>query len=182
MLLLKQLVLYLKTSAVSKMDTAYLLLGSNMGNRLANIKNAIQKISQVCGDIVQLSSIYDTAAWGYTEQGNFLNQVVVLDSNMHPTQLMLHLLEIEKEIGRVRDIKYGPRLIDIDILLFDNEIINNSILTLPHPELQKRKFALMPLVEVASELIHPIIKQTITELLLSCTDTCYVQKFSEPSK
>ena len=164
------------------MDIAYLLLGSNMGDRLANINNAIQKIQSICGEVIQLSAVYDTAPWGYTEQDSFLNQVVVLDSNMHPTQLMLHLLEIEKEIGRVRDIKYGPRLIDIDILLFDDEIINNSILTLPHPEMQNRKFALMPLVEVANELMHPILKQTVTELLLNCTDTCHVQKFSETSR
>lgn len=164
------------------MDTAYLLLGSNMGDRMANINSAIQKIGLICGDIVQTSSVYETAAWGFTDQDSFLNQVVVLDSLMHPTQLMLHLLEIEKQVGRKREFKYGPRTIDIDILIFDSEIINNSILTIPHPELTNRRFALIPLAEVAGEIIHPVFNQNITQLLLDCTDNGHVQKFSETSR
>jgi len=161
------------------MGKAYLLLGSNMGNRLENLKKAINKIKTICGDIIMLSSIYETAAWGYKEQESFLNQVIVLDSLIHPTPLMLHLLEIEKEIGRVRDVKYGPRLIDIDILLFENEVINNTILMLPHPELPNRRFALIPLKEVANDLIHPVFNLTINQLLENCSDEGHVQKFSE---
>jgi len=161
------------------MGKAYLLLGSNMGNRLENLKKAINNIKTICGDIIMLSSIYETAAWGYKEQESFLNQVIVLDSLIHPTPLMLHLLEIEKEIGRVRDVKYGPRLIDIDILLFENEVINNTILMLPHPELPNRRFALIPLKEVANDLIHPVFNLTINQLLENCSDEGHVQKFSE---
>ena len=164
------------------MDIAYLLLGSNMGDRMSNINSAIQKIGLICGEIIQISALYETAAWGYTDQDSFLNQVVVLNSSMHPTQLMLHLLEIEKEIGRKRDFKYGPRTIDIDILMYDKEIINNSILTIPHPELTNRRFALIPLEEVAGEIIHPILNQNITQLLKDCTDNGHVQKFSETSR
>lgn len=164
------------------MDIAYLLLGSNMGDRMGNISNAIQKIGLICGEIIQISALYETAAWGYTDQDSFLNQVVVLNSSMHPTQLMLHLLEIEKEIGRKRDFKYGPRTIDIDILMYDKEIINNSILTIPHPELTNRRFALIPLEEVAGEIIHPVLNQNITQLLIDCTDIGHVQKFSDTSR
>ena len=161
------------------MSKAFLLLGSNIGDRMAHLKEAIQKTGEVCGKIVQTSSVYETAPWGFLNQGAFLNQVVVLETNYTPKTLIQQLLAIETEIGRIREFKLGPRIIDIDILLFDSEIINDSILTVPHPELSKRRFALIPLAEVAKDMCHPILKKSIKLILSECKDEGHVQKFSE---
>jgi len=161
------------------MSKAFLLLGSNMGDRMAHLKKAIQKTEEVCGKIVQTSSVYETAPWGFLNQGAFLNQVIEIETQIPPTLLMQLLLEIEVEIGRIREFKLGPRIIDIDILLIDDEIINNSILTVPHPELPKRRFALMPLIEIAKDIFHPELKKSIQQILSECTDEGHVQKFSE---
>ena len=149
-----------------------------MGNRMANINAAIQKIKKNCGDIIQASSIYETAPWGYLEQENFLNQVVEILTDIEPEELMEQLLVIETEIGRIRKFKLGPRVIDIDILLFGNEIINEKTLILPHPELTRRRFALIPLAEVAGSIMHPVLIKSITDILADCTDEGDVQKFS----
>ena len=150
-----------------------------MGDRMAHLKKAIQKTEEVCGKIVQTSSVYETAPWGFLNQGAFLNQVIEIETQIPPTLLMQLLLEIEVEIGRIREFKLGPRIIDIDILLIDDEIINNSILTVPHPELPKRRFALMPLIEIAKDIFHPELKKSIQQILSECTDEGHVQKFSE---
>ena len=163
------------------MNTAYLLLGSNLGNRLANIHLAIHKIKDKCGKVLHTSSIYETAPWGYMEQDNFLNQVIVLQTSLEATELMEQLLAIEIELGRIRSIKLGPRIIDIDILLIDNKVVNNATLTLPHPEIANRRFALIPLAEVDGKIVHPLLDKTITMLLEECTDSGDVQKFSEAS-
>ncbi len=158
---------------------AFLLLGSNLGDRISNLQKAIIKIEEVCGKIVQTSFVYETTPWGFLNQAPFLNQVVVLET-IHTPNLLIHcLLDIEIEIGRIREFKLGPRIIDIDILLFDNEIINNSILTVPHPELPNRRFALIPLAEVGEDLIHPLLNKTIKQILSECIDEGHVQKFSE---
>jgi len=161
------------------MSKAFLLLGSNMGDRMAHLKKAIQKTEEVCGKIVQTSSVYETAPWGFLNQGAFLNQVAVIETNYTPIKLIQLLLEIETEIGRVREFKLGPRIIDIDILLIDDEIINDSLLTVPHPEMHKRRFALIPLAELAEGINHPVFKKTIQQILSECTDKGHVQKFSE---
>lgn len=160
------------------MKKAYLLLGSNIGNRLANINAAILKIKEICGEIILTSSIYETAPWGYLEQDNFLNQAVVLFTDTDPSELMEQLLEIETEIGRIREFKSGPRIIDIDILLLENEIINEKNIILPHPELSRRRFALIPLAEVAGNVIHPVLHKSIIDILADCSDKGHVQKFS----
>ena len=144
---------------------------------MANINKSIQKIEKVCGKIVRTSSVYETAPWGFLDQGSFLNQVIVLKTQIPSVQLMQQLLVIEQEIGRIRAFKLGPRIIDLDILLIDHEIINNSILTVPHPELHKRRFALIPLAEVAEEIYHPIFDKSIGQLMSECTDKGHVQKF-----
>lgn len=161
--------------------TAYLLIGGNIGDRLANLKKAVRYIEQECGQIVLMSSIYQTAAWGLTDQPDFLNQVIVLSTPLQPNILMNTLLSIEEKMGRIRTVKLGPRTIDLDILLIDEMIISTDLLTIPHSALPKRKFALIPLEEVAPNFIHPIEKKTISQLLADCKDELVVQKFSANS-
>jgi len=163
------------------MHTAYLLIGGNLGNRSENLDQAIELIKKTCGSIVSKSSIYETAAWGLTEQPDFLNQVLVLQTKLEPENLMKQLLLIEEAMGRIRSIKMGPRTIDLDILLMEGIIVTTELLTLPHPALPKRRFALLPLSEVAPELIHPVEKKAIFHLLKDCTDTLDVQKITVPT-
>ncbi|MEI9946012.1 MAG: 2-amino-4-hydroxy-6-hydroxymethyldihydropteridine diphosphokinase [Chitinophagaceae bacterium] len=126
--------------------------------------------------IIKASSLYETAAWGKEDQPSFLNQALEIETALATQQLLKQLLKIEKKIGRVRKEKNGPRVIDIDILLFNNDIINENDLKVPHPELQNRRFALTPLAEIASNIIHPAFKKSILELLKLCPDTLEVKR------
>ena len=151
------------------MNTAYLLLGSNLGDRLSYIYQAKRLITSECGNITIESGIYETAAWGITEQPSFYNQVVVLQTELAPSLLMQTLLTIEEKIGRKRIIKYGPRIIDIDILLADSLIINTPLLITPHPFLQKRRFALLPLalgLGTGAEMLQPLAIALIFGLVI----------------
>ena len=163
------------------MHTAYLLIGGNMGNRFNNLQQAIELISAKCGTVTNQSSIYETAAWGLTDQPDFLNQVLILQTKLEPDNLMRQLLLIEEKMGRKRTIKMGPRIIDLDILLIDDIIMDSELLVLPHPALPKRKFALLPLAEVAPELFHPVEKKPVSQLLKDCTDNLDVQKITVPA-
>lgn len=160
------------------MNKAFLLTGGNLGDRQQNLSTARTCITEQCGKIITASSIYETAAWGNSDQPAFLNQALEISTLFNARQLIRRLLKIEKQMGRVRKEKYGPRLIDIDILLFNNEIHNYHFLKLPHPEMQKRRFALLPLAEIAPDEIHPVINKTITELLNDCKDELEVKKYS----
>jgi 2-amino-4-hydroxy-6-hydroxymethyldihydropteridine diphosphokinase len=160
------------------MHTAYLLIGGNLGDRSNNLQHAIEQIEQNCGDIISISSIYETAAWGVTDQPAFLNQVIVLDTELSPGELMKSLLKIENEMGRIRIEKMGPRTIDIDILLIDDLQMQTDDLVIPHPSLHLRKFALIPLAEVAAAKVHPSKNKTIAELLTDCPDSLAVKKIS----
>ena len=163
------------------MNTAYLLIGGNLGNRSAYLQQARELIEQSCGNIVHSSAIYETAAWGLTDQPSFYNQALALETTLAPEILMQQLLDIEAEMGRVRSVKLGPRIIDLDILLIDSLVISSGLLTLPHPALPHRRFALLPLCEIAPSLIHPVILKTVTALLEVCTDALDVQKKSLPA-
>ena len=160
------------------MNKAFLLTGGNMGEREVNLLAAIEHINQHCGLITNSSSLYETAAWGNTEQPAFLNQALEIETELTARQLMRRILKVEKLMGRVRKEKYGPRLIDIDILLYADEIHNYKLLKLPHPEMQNRKFALLPLAEIAPHIIQPVLQKTITELLAVCKDELEVKKYS----
>jgi 2-amino-4-hydroxy-6-hydroxymethyldihydropteridine diphosphokinase len=155
---------------------AYLLTGGNIGNRVHHLTKAKKLIEKYCGNIIASSAYYETAAWGVTNQPNFYNQVLALNTQLLPIELMKTLLQIESMMGRVRNIKMGPRIIDIDILIIENFICNDPILQLPHPALIERRFALTPLAEVAPNLIHPVEKKNILQLLHDCTDNLNVQK------
>lgn len=158
------------------MNTGYLLIGGNLGNRKENLMHSCILIEQECGIITQKSSVYETAAWGYTDQPAFYNQVIVLQTKLSATELLSCLLDIEKKCGRIRKEKMGPRTVDIDILLFNNEIIHEETLTVPHPALAQRRFALVPLNEVAPDYIHPVLKKTISAMLKDCHDELFVHK------
>ena len=158
------------------MNKAYLLTGGNMGNREKNLARAKKLISEQAGKVTRASSLYETAAWGKTDQPSFYNQALELETTLPPKDLLKLLLEIEKKLGRQRDEKYGPRTIDIDILLYGDQIFNDPQLRIPHPELQNRRFALTPLAEIGPGLVHPVFKKSITELHAICTDTLEVTR------
>jgi len=158
------------------MGTAYLLTGSNLGDRASSLQKANALIVQSCGKIISYSSLYETAPWGLLEQPAFLNQAIAVETSLEPEELMQALLEIEAAMGRIRDARYGPRIIDLDILLYDQVIMEQPILRLPHPALPQRRFALTPLAEIAPALIHPVLQKNIQELLAECTDDSDVQK------
>ena len=158
------------------MNKSFLLTGGNVGNRLENLQQAVELLAKYCGRILQRSSVYETEAWGKTDQPNFLNQVLEIETEMKPESLMDEILKIEQLMGRIRNEKYGPRIIDIDILFFNKEIITRPGLVIPHPELQNRRFVLIPLAELAPQFEHPVLKKSISELLKDCPDKLNVNK------
>lgn len=163
-------------AASKPIKTAYLLLGSNMLEKEHNINTARQFINDEAGKIQKVSALYETAAWGKEDQPAFLNQAIEIETSLSPKELLNTLLLIEKKLGRIRQEKYGPRIIDIDILLYENNIINEPYLTIPHPELQNRRFALAPLADIADETIHPVFQKNIKNLLTECPDELEVRK------
>lgn len=158
------------------MNKVYLLIGGNMGDRMANLDNALNLMESNLGKITLLSSKYETAAWGFTEQPHFLNQAVLLQTDLLANDLMLAILNIEKSMGRERSIPLGPRIIDIDIIYFNEEIIDNITVTIPHPKMTARRFVLLPLVEIAPDYIHPILLKSNSVLLKECGDSLAVNK------
>lgn len=158
------------------MNTAYLLIGGNLGDRAAYLQEAIKRIEALCGSITTSSSIYETAAWGNTNQPAFYNQALKLVTPLSPEALLEQLLAIELEMGRVRSQKYGPRTIDLDILMIDDKVLDTPNLTIPHPQLHNRRFALLPIVQIAPSLHHPVLDKTVSQLLVNCPDTLDVQK------
>ena len=160
------------------MNNVVLLLGTNVGDRPGNLKKALQEINIMLGQTIQQSSVYETAPWGNTEQEIFLNRVVIIQSEINAEEMMDRILRIENEMGRVRTMKWEPRIMDIDILFFNNEIILTKNLIVPHPNLHERKFTLMPLAELMPDFVHPVLKKTIAEILLDLDDNLEVTKTS----
>ena len=152
------------------MSLVYLQLGSNLGDRLSILNTAVSKISTQVGDLLLLSKIYQSSPWGVEGQGDFLNQVILIESRYSAKLILEIILNIEKELGRVRIEKWGERVIDIDILFYNDEIIEASDLCVPHKYISKRKFVLLPLNEIAPNFIHPKYDKTITQLLEECLD------------
>jgi len=155
-----------------------ILLGSNLGDRLANLKQAIASIASF-SSILQHSNIYQTAAWGNTDQADFLNQAIEIQTHQTAENLMQALLAIESQMGRVRLQKWEPRIIDLDIIFYESAIHNSDFIQIPHPEMQKRAFVLKPLLDIIPHFEHPILNQTITQLWEKCPDQLEVSLFVE---
>ncbi len=154
--------------------TTYLGLGSNLGDRLANLLTALEALHPMA-----TSSIYETDPWGYTEQDPFLNLVTQIETELSPQALLQHLKHIEQEVGRRATFRYGPREIDIDVLLYDDLLLDEDGLTIPHPRLHERAFMLRPLADLAPDLIVPPGNQSVTELL-AALDQSGIRPFRIP--
>ena len=152
------------------MNEVYLQLGSNIENRLDNLDQSIKIITERIGNVLEKSSVYESTPWGVENQRNFLNQVIFVKSNFDPYTILDLVLQIEKDMGRIRIEKWGERIIDIDILFIDDLIIESENLCIPHEFIAKRKFVLQPMCEIASAFIHPKLNKTISQLLEECID------------
>lgn len=158
------------------MNSAILLLGTNLGDRLENLNKACILLEEKVGTIQKRSGIYETEPWGYRDNQWFYNCALILQTHLVPEKLIKKTLEIEMIMGRERKQTngYENRILDIDILSFDSEIIKTTELELPHPRLHLRKFALMPLAEIAPDYIHPTTMKSVNEMLTECIDNCIV--------
>lgn len=146
------------------MATVYLGLGTNLGNKEANLRTAIYKLQERIGKQVSLSSFYETAPWGFESDHSFLNAAIGLETSLSPIEILYITQEIEKELGRTKKSvngSYSDRLIDIDILLYDTLVLQTPELTIPHPLMTERDFVMKPLIEIAGNVIHPILKKRI---------------------
>jgi len=153
------------------MSLIYLLLGTNLGNKEENLKHSKEKLIDKGLKILKESSVYETEPWGFEHPESFYNQVIILETFLSPIDLMDLLLEIEIELGRIRiQGTYEARIIDLDILLFDDLVIHSDMLIIPHPKLHLRRFALEPLCEIAPMFSHPYFCKTLKQLLYECPD------------
>ena len=158
------------------MMNVYLLLGGNLGDRQAYLKDAISHIETEVAPVVKASAIYETQSWGKTDSPDYLNQVILIQTELSAQTLLQKLLNIEWVIGRTREEKWGPRIIDIDILFYGDEVIDETDLQVPHPHLHTRRFTLEPLAELAPTLIHPVLFKNILQLKNELTDSLIVKK------
>ncbi len=141
-----------------------LLLGSNIGHREEYLENAVKALTLAFGEPQAISDLYETEPWGYTDQNAFINQAVVYDTSQEPMVLLETVLRIEQEIGRKREIKWGPRVIDIDVIFYGNLVYKSDVLEIPHPYMQDRLFVLDPLTQIVPEFEHPVLEKSILEL------------------
>jgi 2-amino-4-hydroxy-6-hydroxymethyldihydropteridine diphosphokinase len=155
----------------------YLLLGSNLDDREKNLLLAIKKINEQTGTVLSVSSLYKTQPWGISDQPEFLNQVIEIESDHSPRQMLQKLQSIETEIGRKTTVRWGSRVIDIDILFFGDDIVSEKDLIIPHPEISGRRFTLLPLSEIAPGYLHPLLLKTCEQLLDECTDPLRVELY-----
>lgn len=159
-----------------QMNKAILLLGTNVGERKKNLSDARHLLSSEIGPVDACSSLYETQAWGNTEQEAFLNQVLVVRTEHSAREVMERILAIERKLGRERTAKWAPRVIDIDILFYENEILDEPGLQIPHPFLHQRRFTLVPLAELIPHYIHPVLQKSIGQLLRETEDILEVVK------
>lgn len=154
----------------------YLALGSNLDDRLANLKQAITALSPQM-EVKAKSRVYETPPWGYTEQPMFLNQVIKANTYLEFEPLLRHIKRLEIALGRKQSFKNGPRLIDIDILFYDDLVLNTPSLVIPHPHMHERGFVLRPLMDIAPDLVHPVHKKSVREMIVSC-DVSGIREFA----
>nr|WP_294949219.1 2-amino-4-hydroxy-6-hydroxymethyldihydropteridine diphosphokinase [uncultured Mucilaginibacter sp.] len=158
------------------MITVFLLLGTNLGNRQLFLQQAIAHIAEEVAPIINASSVYETQSWGKTDEPDYLNQVIMLQTNLPAKDILQKILGIELQMGRKREVKWGSRIIDIDILFYGDEVINEPDLIVPHPQLHNRRFTLEPLVEIAPEFVHPVLNKNILALKNELKDSLIVKK------
>jgi 2-amino-4-hydroxy-6-hydroxymethyldihydropteridine diphosphokinase len=158
------------------MKIAYLGLGSNLGDRKKYLDAATEMIGEQVGEILLCSGVYETAAWGVDDQPNYYNQVIKIQTNLYPLELLKQILSVETALGRERIIKWGPRTIDIDFLFYEDYYFSTPELTLPHPWISSRNFVLAPLTEISPDLVHPVFKKKIHELFQQCTDQAEIRR------
>lgn len=152
-------------------------LGSNLGDRKENLLRATSEIAEAIGKIIRISPFFETEPWGFQAKEQFLNMALIAETELVPEDILETIKSIETGMGRLsHGRKYESRTIDIDILLYDSTIIKRKDLIVPHPHMHDRKFVLAPLSEIAGEMIHPVFKKSISELLASCSDTCSIRR------
>ncbi|WP_212003146.1 2-amino-4-hydroxy-6-hydroxymethyldihydropteridine diphosphokinase [Chitinophaga sp. HK235] len=152
------------------MNTAILLIGGNLGDRIANLQKAIQYIAAEAGEVIKTSALYQTAPWGSVDQPDYLNQGLEIHTTLDALTLLHTLLGIERRIGRIRQEKWGARVIDIDLIFFNSEIVSLPELKLPHPRMHLRQFVLVPLNEIVPDYLHPVLHKTVRQLQQECPD------------
>ncbi len=162
--------------------TAFLGLGSNMGDRLRHLQNAVEALIRSGEKVACMSAVYETEPWGKKDQAAFLNQVIQVGTRRTPAGLLALCRSIENGMQRRRNVRWGPRTIDMDMLLYGDEIVNRKDLTVPHPRLHERRFMLVPLAEIAPDRRVPGLEKTVTELLNGCADTGAVRRYREASR
>jgi 2-amino-4-hydroxy-6-hydroxymethyldihydropteridine diphosphokinase len=159
------------------MSKVFLGIGTNLGNRKANLRKAREMIGEYIGRILNSSSVYETAPWGFEAENDFLNMVMEVETNLSPSEIMKKIADIESKLGRERDQdRYSSRVIDIDIVLYDDLAINENGLKIPHPLMHERKFVLVPLCELAPDMIHPVLEKSMSVLLEECRDRSKIKK------
>lgn len=153
----------------------FISLGTNLGDRIQNLRKAIRAIEYNVGEIIKQSSLYETKPWGKSNQPDFLNQVILVHTEKNPQECLNSLTSIERQLGRIRDEKWGARIIDLDLLYVNDQAINTKQLVLPHPGIPDRRFVLVPMVEIAPDFIHPHLLKKQKQLLEECADTLEVK-------
>jgi 2-amino-4-hydroxy-6-hydroxymethyldihydropteridine diphosphokinase len=161
------------------MPTVYIALGTNLGDRLANLRAAIAALPPSVV-VRQSSHVYETPPWGLTDQPAFLNMAVKAETRLEPAVLLANLKRIEQELGRTPTVRWGPRLIDMDILFYDDLVLETPEATIPHPRLHERAFVLVPLVDIAPDFVHPRLGRTVAEMLAEC-DTSGIKQYGQPA-
>lgn len=150
----------------------YLSIGTNIGDKKQNLEKAINLLNELCGKVIKQSKVYETVAWGFKSKKIFYNNVIELNTELTPIILLSKIQQIENKLGRIKSTNgYTDRVIDIDILFYENEIIDTENLKIPHPLLQERNFVLYPMVEINAKFIHPILKRTVKYLKQTCIDS-----------
>lgn len=155
---------------IKRYINVYLCLGANVGDRRQTILAATGLITKHIGKVARKSHLYETQPWGKTDQDPFINQVLMVNTTLDPRQLLEAITKIERELGRERKEKWGPRVIDIDILLYGKRVVRDKGLEIPHPEMHQRAFVLVPLMELDPELEHPVLHRQIDQLYMECED------------